>query len=1342
MAEVNISFVVERILEMLGSAALKESAKKVWKVADEFEELERTISTVRAFLLDVDQLQPQQQEGQQVRVQRTLEKLETAVYETDEFVEACFALASGRTSQATQVLTEVMNFFTTSTDYFVFRLKMLKKMKQVMKALAEASSALAPIIEESDRDRMQESGRDNSSCLFDVENPKNEVIGRDFDVWKIMDLVLEEEYSHHHHQHAADSDPAVQKQFTVRVIPVVGAQGMGKTTLVKVVYNEAKVADHFDPRLWVNISDLVDVRFIVHKLIHSAKSEEETPTLDLNLGNNYPRIAELQKQLQQAINGKRFLLVLDGLRDKDQQLWLTLRNLLMAGAAAKEGSTVLLTTRSETVANITGTAAGSHHLGPLDDEDSWPLLKREAFSEMDQEQLVAGEAFQTILEETGRQIAEKCLGVPFVILDVGKTLCGKPVREWKQVELKETITKARLVREMNSATKDEVIGRDTDKKAIIDELLEHSSKEDKLVIYTIRGPAGVGKTALARLIFNDSQVQNHFDLRIWVSVSNDFDLIVIMEKILVSLTGERPQADELENRIRQEILRKRHLLILDDVQNLDDANRSALEGLLDVGANGSKVVVTTTIGEDATSTEDKPPGHSLERLDKNSSWSLFVKVAFENGLLPANSKILKIAEEIEEKCGGIPLLIRRIGEILYLKDEEADWSSFHENELEKMLKKAEMPEFASSGYDHLPYFLRPCIVYCGLFPNGYEIDTQTLVNLWISQGFLRTSSDSNLEDVGYGYLEELVRRSFFKEIKRDELGRITKCKVQDFICELTRLKASNAYATLHINGEMNGKTPRHVSYEFHLDSSWHVRKLAQSKKFIQTLILPLQSQWEVEERSSEAVCIEVSKFKSLRMLDLHNSGIKEVSDSIGDLRHMRYLDLSHNVNIRELPKSIGKLQNLQTLKLNHCSNLKKLPKTIKNLVNLRNLENKSCYSLTHIPRGLGQLTKLRTLSEFVLCKDTGSVSKKSGNLQELEKLDELRGKLKIKNLGCLGGDDASRAKLTAKKHLVDLDLIWNVNAAIDADDYVKLLEALQPREDLRELSLFAYGGEKFSSWLPHHAKLVKFTLSRCMKCQSLPPLDHLPCLEVLLVDDLPELKYAISKETSGDESYSKGGAFFKSLTELQLTNLPNLTRWWEDEVKASEFPCLSKLIIGDCPNLISMPLFPVVQVLVLKNTKWKPFQETLASSSQIPSTSSSTSSAVRPLSGLRTLSIINMTSANGGSNMFWSLPSLHSFTIDHVREIEPFLEGLDLLKNLQELHIWRCASLETISWIRNIKSLRILSVKLCPKLTIPREEIRYIHDLQDAVIQGCPKVSHVERMLEDPLYKTHNPNIQ
>ena len=85
---------------------------------------------------------------------------------------------------------------------------------------------------------------------------------------------------------------------------------------------------------------------------------------------------------------------------------------------------------------------------------------------------------------------------------------------------------------------------------------------------------------------------------------------------------------------------------------------------------------------------------------------------------------------------------------------------------------------------------------------------------------------------------------------------------------------------------------------------------------LQSLLLPRQLEWAIEGRKSESVCDKILKFKSLRMLDLHNSGIKVLPDSIGELKDPRYLDLSPNVSIKALPNSICK--HLQTLKLKYC----------------------------------------------------------------------------------------------------------------------------------------------------------------------------------------------------------------------------------------------------------------------------------------------------------------------------------------------------------------------------------------------------------------------------------------
>lgn len=1266
-----------------------------WGVTNKFEKLERIISISNAELLEGERWQGLNEQNKK--------KLEDAVNDSEDLLDDCLpvVLRTVLPSRNENIAAKVCNFFSaspTSSNPFVSWCRRGYAMKKLGKALDKISGIRRQCSLESD---LQET-------LPVVR--EEDVIGRDFEIREILKLVLE----------APATRPEAEK--ILRVVPVFGVEGIGKTALALLVYNLEAVSQQFDLSVWVQISNLVYVRLFFHK--NSAKDDK--------IRSVYLRIGQLEWELWRATKGKRFFLVLDDVRDENLENCLSLRDLVKGGA---KGSTVLVTTRSEKVADITSTAAQSCHLGPLNDADSWLLLKRAVIEANEQEQVVHEK------QELGRQIAGKCKGVPLLIRHVGSSMARGSVDEWQSFLDEEKF--AKVAGEIGRVTsysferQEEVIGRDADKEAIIKQLLECNS-EDDIFFMSICGTAGLGKTALARFIFNDSQVRDHFDLRIWVSVADVFDLKVILKKILESVTTTHRgdlSIEELGWFIHRETRGARCLLILDDVwDGLEFQNWSDFRFSFPLDGRGWRCIITTRSEEVASITAGEKHTYKLKSLDDNSSWSLFVKVAIGKEQKPTNWKIIKIAKEIVAKCGGIPLNIRTIGGILYFKNSETEWQSFYEKELRTKLIGEGKLESLELSYDQLPSILKPCLAYCALFPRDYEIDVQTLINLWMSQGFIRQDSDLNPEALGYHYFVELLRRSFFQETMRDELGYITKCIMENSMREFARSK--NVCATVGLKGGTNDTKLRYVSFDFHVDSSWHIRMLSQSKR-IRSLMLHGQSRLEVQGRSSESVCEEITKYKYLRQLDLHNSGIKVVSDSIGDLIHLRYLDLSQNLNITTLPKSIGRLWNLQTLKLNHCSNLQKLPKAIKNLVNLRNLENESCFGLTCMPRGLGQLTVLRTLSEFVLSNGTGSVSNKSGKLSELGELYELRGQLKIKNLRRLGGDCTTRANLKEKNHLVSLVLIWVIDATIPAVDFETLLEDLQPHPDLRELSLSAYGGVHFSSWLPGHKNLVKFSLSRCMNCKCLPPLHHLPHLEVLLVDDMPELEY-ISDKTSEDIL----GTFFESLKELQLTNLPKLARWWNDAANVEEktLPHLSKLIIEDCPNLIFMPLFPCLEeLLVLNKTRWEPFQKTIAAR-QVPSTtseaSSSTSSTnfapVVPLSKLKNLYIINM--PNGDPTMCQSLPSLRSLTFDHVQDINAFLEVLEKVTNLQELHIWRCASLKEIGWVSNIRSLRILSIKLCPNLMIPRDKINLITSLQKVEIKECHQVSHIELMLEGRFY--------
>ena len=256
----------------------------------------------------------------------------------------------------------------------------------------------------------------------------------------------------------------------------------------------------------------------------------------------------------------------------------------------------------------------------------------------------------------------------------------------------------------------------------------------------------------------------------------------------------------------------------------------------------------------------------------------------------------------------------------------------------------------------------------------------------------------------------------------------------------------------------------------------------------------------------------MASFKFIRLLDLHNMEIKTIPSSIKKLKHLRYLDLSRNEGIEMLPKSIVKLYNLQTLKLSGCSKLKELPRDINKLVNLKFLEIDDCSRLTHMPNGLGQLTNLQTLSRFVMSKGRiDSVFRSYGKLKELNKLNKLRGNLSIKNLkqvkdACLEYMDAN---LKEKQCLDRLDLNWveediNEKGAVGYDDMS--LEALQPRINLKALSLYGYGGVIFPHWFLSLTNLVQFILSFCIKCQYLPPLDQLPSLKIIYLYGLDSLE--------------------------------------------------------------------------------------------------------------------------------------------------------------------------------------------------------------------------------------------
>ncbi|XP_062117793.1 disease resistance protein RGA2-like [Humulus lupulus] len=512
----------------------------------------------------------------------------------------------------------------------------------------------------------------------------------------------------------------------------------------------------------------------------------------------------------------------------------------------------------------------------------------------------------------------------------------------------------------------DVIGREEDKSVIINKFLLESCEESVSVL-AIVGIGGLGKTTLAQSVFNDEQVQKHFETKIWVCVSDDFDLKLIIKSIIESAKGDSSLGDmrmePLQKKLQEVLGSKRFLLVLDDIWEKNHNKLSELKNLIISDANvGSRVVVTTRFEDIAQFIATKQQPYRLGVLDEVQSWSLFKSMAFEDGSRELeNSSIGKIEKEIVERCKGIPLAIKTIGNLLYGKSKESEWSSFNK-EFSKISEQQDDDILSTLrlSYDHLASHLKLCFAYCSLFPKDYNIEVKTLVNLWMAQGFLKLSDPSQdecLEDVGYDWFMNLLEGSFFQDVEVDECGIIKRCKMHDLMHDLAVQVAGAECATFVIsNGQGNIKeTTHHVSFASHTYSKSEISvSLAHAKKIRTILHFSISK----DQTFCDAI---ISNYKFIRCLDLHNSRMDLVANSIGKLKHLRYLDLSANFGLKLLPNSITNLLNLQTLKLNHCFQLQELPRDIEKLINLRHLELSSCSKLNSLPSGLGQLMQLRYL---------------------------------------------------------------------------------------------------------------------------------------------------------------------------------------------------------------------------------------------------------------------------------------------------------------------------------------------------------------------------------------------
>ncbi|XP_062109180.1 putative disease resistance protein RGA3 [Humulus lupulus] len=666
-----------------------------------------------------------------------------------------------------------------------------------------------------------------------------------------------------------------------------------------------------------------------------------------------------------------------------------------------------------------------------------------------------------------------------------------------------------------------VCGREREKEILIEKLLvSGGGDESKHHIIPLVGMGGIGKTTLAQLVYNDEKVNDHFNLKIWVCVSDPFDEITIANQICVALKVEDAHKfvalDPLLKQIKKNIVGKKFLLVLDDVWTEDDRRWEPLEESLKNGVEGSKILVTTRKKRVATMMKVKEDRIiSISHLSEEVCLNIFNQLAFLNN--ESQESLKEIGVKIAQKCKGLPLVAKALGSLVrFKKPTKKHWNEVLDSKLWELGDQVENEVFVPfllSYYD-LPPLEKRCLLYCSIFPKDYEIDRVELIQLWMSQGYLSSSEED--ERKGIDCFENLATRCFFQDFKTDEEENIIRCKmhhiVHDFVLFLTKNDCFNS-VIITKNDEMNLLCAKVFHCTLLLESEEHVVPSSlYSKKNLRTLSI-------VGKHESGSIRWDLLlKLTCLRTLSLSGclSQGSRIPKDIDKLILLRYLNLSNNRPL-ELPETLGILFNLQTLKLEESSGW--LPKEIGKLVNLRHLYLGYCHC--KFPEELGKLTGLQTLESQYF--DTLDVDRMGKVFQSwMTSLNNLKSlKLKI----CSGKSLGPFGKLPSLESLT-LNIVRSVqtvsNEFLGIEDTTTETPAAFPK--LKRLHF-----KKFSDWIEWKSDvssddqimpcLQSLKIEDCYKLEAPLPrfLQRTPPLKILTIEYCDRLQPLLEEGLGTEE---------------------------------------------------------------------------------------------------------------------------------------------------------------------------------------------------------------------------------
>ncbi|XP_037419339.1 disease resistance protein Pik-2-like [Triticum dicoccoides] len=639
---------------------------------------------------------------------------------------------------------------------------------------------------------------------------------------------------------------------------------------------------------------------------------------------------------------------------------------------------------------------------------------------------------------------------------------------------------------------------------------------EQLQVFSIVGFGGLGKTTLAMEMCR--QLEADFQRQAQVSVSQTFDgskdlkglLKRVLQQIIKPKIGsgteqdtkakvedplgdiEKMDLDGLAKKLKELLTNTRYLIVIDDVWTI--TAWESIQSQLPKNKCGIRIIVTTRI-ETVAKACSRASVYSdyiyhIKALESTDSKKLFLSRAFGSMNASCPTNLEKAMDKILKKCGGLPLAIVSIASLLanYNSSEGSVMWWKVCNSIGSMMDNNPtlegMRQILTLSYNHLPHYLKDCMMYLCIFPEDYEFSKTRLLRRWIAEGLVIARRGQTMMEVAEDYFDELVSRNMIEQVAYviSFHDRLETCRVHDMMFEIAVSKSLEANFVSLVGGQYEG-----MLYD-------KIRRLSVHPGAGRTTKVDDSLSKEKTVRRNRRTDVDEMKVQHVRSLSMFELEPHKLLDRLGEFTLLRVLDMEDckgvankhmkdickmyllkflslkGTDISLMPPEVGDLEHLLTLDLEQ-TRLDDLPETMRNVEKLEclkfNKKDVQWWVMWKPPRGVSNMKALRDVDRLLV--GDVEIAKELGELEQLQRIfvyvvdnpqqEDVRQQLAL-----------SLSKMCSLRWL-NLGDMKNEGMTMD---YLINLES--PPMLLRHLR-FAGGFTKLPEWVGSLTYLVEFTLS-------------------------------------------------------------------------------------------------------------------------------------------------------------------------------------------------------------------------------------------------------------------------